>query len=137
MTRSIQQLRGSDALRAVRSMEQREGAASYRHYVENLPIAIHRNGLGQAVAGLRAAAGKLGQKPQGAAYRQLHDHLAAWLCRNDALAPFPGWKRDLVSAIMDHDMSHYLWAQEEALAWLTWLKTFSQAFLPREGDARD
>jgi CRISPR-associated protein Cmr5 len=105
---------------AIRDLEY----GNYSSYVKALPAAILQNGLGQSLATLLAAAKVDTADP----HKLLYDHLAAWLTRDQADAPYRG-ETDLLKAIMDHDEDSYLLCQAEALAYLRWLKKFATAFL--------
>ena len=102
-------------------------------YVKALPATIIMNGLGQAVATTLASA-KLSlndddkRKPRHRAYKILYQILSDWLCRNDEEAPYRG-EPELIEAIISKDEKTYLAAQAEAMAYLEWLKKFSNAYL--------
>jgi CRISPR-associated protein, Cmr5 family len=59
--RSLEQERAKHALEAVNSIRGESWAGKFRSYVERLPAAIVMNGLGQAMAGELAAAGRAGR----------------------------------------------------------------------------
>lgn len=138
--RTIEQQRAADALARVKELKsQRENdeylerdkfLKSYRAYVDRLSPTIVMNGLGQALATERAAAGA--PPFQGAdkkAHHELYRSLNDWLCRKqDGI--YAG-KADLLEAITQHDESFYLRAQVEALAWLLWHKKFCRAMFPK------
>ncbi len=131
MRRTLEQERAADALTKVTDLEQKAAGNSkqvdindrYAQEAKGLPATIIMNGLGQAMATLRA--GK--DEHNGILYR----HCQEWLCRNDAkAAPYPG-QRDLLPALTAGSREDYLRAQNEALAWLNWLKKFATAYLPK------
>ncbi len=102
----------------------------YRTYVDRLGPAIVMNGLGQALATERATAGNGNDSKD--AHTAIYDSLNSWLCSEDGVYPPDN---DLLCAITEHDQSHYLRAQVEALAWLEWHKKFCRAAFPdSEGD---
>lgn len=133
------QRRAAHALAAVRDInldEQPEHASSYRSHCESLPAAILMNGLGQAMATeLANADGEVYTTNNSkAAHRRLYDDLQNWLCQADPdLSPYESGNADdhLLQQILSHDQDLYLRAQAEAMAYLTWLKKFCQAKLPR------
>lgn len=131
---TLEQQRAAAALRKVREL--REAGAgrygNYRSYVERLPAQIVMNGLGQAVATVRARAS--GDSAEARAYALLHGHMQGWLCRNQPLAPYRG-AGDLIEAITTCDQDTYVRAHAEALAYLVWLKKFARAYLERGKDA--
>lgn len=156
--RTLEQLRAADALARVDELATRdvEFKKCYRSYVERLGPGIVMNGLGQALASERAAAGEDdgAKKPKGRpqerrreegeggdddakrkkvakddAHRRLYHNLHLWLCRQNC-GVYPG-ASDLLAAIVAGEESHYLRAQAEAIAWLEWHKKFCRATFPR------
>lgn len=130
--RTLEQLRAAHALSRVNAVaEDADGFKKrYRAYVERLGPAIVMNGLGQALATERAAAGASPKKDDDQrAHATLYANVEAWLCRaKDGVYPEAG---DLLEAIVGHDEPDYLRAQAEALAWLQWHKKLCRAMLPR------
>jgi CRISPR-associated protein Cmr5 len=129
--RTLEQLRAAHALDRVNALvgEPAELKKHYRAYVERLGPAIVMNGLGQALATERAAAGANPSKNDQSAHATLYKNVHAWLCRpKDGV--YPG-ANDILEAIVAHDEPDYLRAQAEALAWLQWHKKFCRATLPR------
>lgn len=136
LARSLDQRRAADALACVKRLiagENSEFLGAYRSYVERLAAAIIMNGLGQALATERAAAG-MGEggghrKADERAHQRLYEHLNQWLCRPDG-GVYPG-AEDVLEAMMAGSQTAYIRAQAEALAWLEWHRKFCQAHLPR------
>ncbi len=131
--KTLEQRRAAHALERVKALEDRSGEFKklYRAYVDRLGPAIVMNGLGQALATERAAAGREPKDDRQCAHKALHDSLNDWLCRDGGVYP----AGDLLAAIVGNDQSHYLRAQAEALAWLEWHKKCCRAALPSgEGD---
>lgn len=128
MTGNEQRQRAEHALRCVRRIEKSDAklTGAYRSYVEALGAAIVMNGLGQALVTERAAAREKPTKPGERAHLQLYENLSSWL----KATVYTGME-EIVDAIMKGTQEDYLWAQVEALAWLTWHKKFCQAYLPR------
>lgn len=130
--KTLEQRRMAHALGRVENLQDRssEFKKLYRAYVDRLGPAVVMNGLGQALATVRAAAGagqvKTGDDRAGA-YRALYDGIRGWLCRDGGVYP-PGG--DPLEAIAKHDQSYYLRAQAEALAWLEWHKKCCRAAFP-------
>ncbi len=129
--RTLEQLRAADALARVQALapETDEFKKHYRAYVERLGPATVMNGLGQALATERAAAGANPTNHDARAHEALYRNMHTWLCR-PAEGVYPA-ATDLLEAIVSHDEPHYLRAQAEALAWLMWHKKFCRATLPR------
>ena len=126
---TLEQQRAAHALKSVHDLEQAPFGKHYRSYAESRPATIVMNGLGQACATLLSAANGDGDREQ--AYKSLHHHLQAWLCRKEGVYPNAN---SLIDAIVKHGQAEYVHAQSEALAYLVWLKKFAQAFLPRGGN---
>lgn len=130
-SQSPEQLRAADALRAVRDLEDDDVLRKkYRSYVERVGPAILMNGLGQAMATERAAAGSNAKTGDARAHAQLYKNLGAWLCRPGGVYPPAQPKPDLLELITTRTERDYLRAQTEALAWLLWHKKFCRAYLP-------
>lgn len=128
--RTIEQLRAAHALGRVNALaaDSEELRKRYRSYVERLGPAIVMNGLGQALATERAAAGANPSGDDERAHARVYRNVHEWLCRPDGV--YPG-ANDLLEALMGHDEANYIRAQAEALAWLQWHKKFCRATLPR------
>ena len=88
------------------------------------------NGLGQALATERAAAGARPGKDDEWAHKELYDGLQSWLCRQDGGIYPTG--TDILQGIMNHEEEFYLRAQTEALAWLDWHKKCCRAAFPKD-----
>jgi len=131
-----EQQRAADAMRAVQELDPDEQfRKSYRAYADRIGPSILMNGLGQALAGERAAAGEEAKRPEERAHLRLFRNIEAWLCRPGGVYPqAPGEDRDLLRAIVRNGEADYLRAQVEALAWLSWHKKLCRAYLPRGRD---
>ncbi len=135
--KTLEQQRAANALERVSTLRGKSEPfrKCYRAYVDRLSPAIVMNGLGQALATERAAAGS---PPYGdgdddkRAHHELYRSLEQWLCRKEG-GVYSG-EADLLQAIMKQDESFYLRAQAEALAWLLWHKKFCRAEFPRGED---
>lgn len=141
MKTTIEQQRAVNALQRVHALSgQSDGFKKrYRGYVDRLGPAIVMNGLGQALATERAAAGPItrpnaaGPPPADAdkdAHRELYASLNQWLCRADG-GVYPN-ATDLLGAIVSQGQSDYLHAQAEALSWLEWHKKCCRASFPKD-----
>ncbi len=141
--RSLEQERAANALARVNKLRERTDGFKerYRSYVDRLGPAIVMNGLGQALATERAAAGTdgtTGTDPKKddeleLAHHEIYRSLQQWLCRNEG-GVYPS-SDDLLEAIMENDEVLYLRAQVEALSWIEWHKKCCRASFPKgEGD---
>ena len=129
--RTIAQRRAADALARINELSERPARfkKSYRSYVDRLGPAIVMNGLGQAVATERAAAGACPSNEDEKAHAQLYAGLNDWLCHREQ-GVYRGCA-DLLQALIENDQSLYLRAQAEALAWLEWHKKCCRACFPK------
>ena len=130
MKTTIEQRRARNALSRVEELRacSDEFKKLYRAYVDRLGPTIIMNGLGQALATERAAAGAR-KNDREQAHHELYTSLHRWLCEADD-GVYPG-SADLLEAIMKKDEVKYLHAQAEALAWLVWHKKCCRASFPK------
>jgi len=127
---------------------------NFRAYVENLPTTIVMNGLGQAMATELASArfgdgdilkgncdlselikvlqnpAKGGRNADERAHEVLFCIVQDWLLQGSGVY---SENEGLMDAIVGGNQDKYVRAQAEALAYLVWLKKFSQAFLRKGG----
>jgi CRISPR-associated protein Cmr5 len=131
-----EQRRAEHALQAVLSLDGDDDLRKrYRAYVDRLGPSILTNGLGQALATERAAAGSDPKKPDARAHDRLYQNIQSWLYRSGGIYDAgSGGEPDLLWAIVNHGQVEYLRAQAEALAWLVWHKKFCRAYLPPSDD---
>jgi CRISPR-associated protein Cmr5 len=128
MLQTIQQQRAAFALEiiedAVRKLDReadaKEKKDKYKSYASALPFMIHANGLGQAAAFCKSKSSK---EP---IYGELYKLLSSWLIGEGK--PYQGCN-DLLDGVRSRDMKIYLAAQAEAIAFLTWVKQFADAFM--------
>ncbi len=132
--RNSEQQRAADAFSRIDAMKGKSPGFKnrYRSYVDRLGPTIIMNGLGQALATERAAAGPEPEGEDKKAHAALYRNLHEWLCRAEG-GVFPS-ARDLLTAITQSDEIHYLQAQAEALAWLEWHKKCCRACFPKGED---
>lgn len=120
---TLGQQRAAHALEAIKKLEKEKNYGNFGSYVQRLPATIVMNGLGQAMAGELAAA-RNGTNDDERAHKILFKLVESWLQKSNA---YP--KIDLMTAIVRGGQEDYVRAQAEALAYLDWLKKFSQAYL--------
>ncbi len=134
--KTIEQHRAADALARIIELSNRSDKFKkrYRAYVDRLGPTIVMNGLGQALATERAAAGSQPRRDdeQAQAHDELYVSLQSWLCRKEG-GVYPS-NPDLLQAIMGNEEALYLYAQAEALAWLEWHKKCCRASFPKAED---
>jgi len=117
---TLEQQRAAHALEQILELKQKGAYGNYVSYVKALPATILANGLGQALATLKAQ----GQDGHDLLFAQI----SCWLCQDDVHAPYRN-AQDVLQALVDADQQTYRRAQVEALAYLTWLKKFAVAYL--------
>jgi CRISPR type III-B/RAMP module-associated protein Cmr5 len=113
-----------DQLRAERAaaLVAKVSAADLADYLvesKTLPAMVQVNGLGPALAFLKAKGGS--------ARAALFDHVSAWVGEvvfNDA-------KGDLLAAVIKHPAERLMRAHEETIAFVAWLKRFAEAKEPK------
>lgn len=137
-TQLSEQRRAQHALNSVQAVIERgDTLRNYRSYVDRLGPAILTNGLGQALASERAAAGDAKDgvvTGDTAAHKQLFENLSSWLTGGCGIYKVVQGQ-DVLNAIVKGSERDYLRAQVEAIAWLTWHKKFCRAYLKREDEA--
>jgi len=148
-------------IRALKNLDHGQGSdnksppiyGNLRAYVENLPTTIVMSGLGQAMA-TELAAARMGEDDSSIGRCELSEmikflqvpargkrssderaHELLFCIVQDWLWEERVYSRDqdLMEAIVRGDQKKYVRAQAEALAYLEWLKKFSQAFLRKGG----
>lgn len=128
VVQTLGQKRAANALDAIKKLEKDKDYGNFGSYVQRLPATIVMNGLGQAMAGELAAA-RLGGGDRMSiderAHKTLFDCVESWLFE---CGSYKG-ERGLMAAIVEGSQEDYVRAQAEALAYLDWLKKFSQAYL--------
>lgn len=128
MSRLLAQRRAKHALdRVTAAAADQAHAAEYERWCKRLPAMVLGNGLGQALAFLRADAGGDRQAASLRLYRDVSD----WLVDERRLyAPPPG--QDLLAALCAGDRWQYLRAQRETVEWLSWATRFATAYIGKE-----
>lgn len=121
---TLGQKRASHALEAIKRLEKDNNYGNFGSYVQRLPATIVMNGLGQAMAG-ELAAGRGGKNDDERAHKKLFELVESWLKESGAYSNESG----LMESIVKSSQGDYVRAQAEALAYLEWLKKFSQSYL--------
>jgi len=91
----------------------------YAVEVRAFPSIVHQAGLAPALAYLKAKGGN--------AKGFLYDHVSAWVSESTFNEP----KADALALLVKHPALNLLRAQEEALAFSSWLKRFVEAREPK------
>ena len=125
----LSQRRAAHALAVVQAIERHAMNRDFRKQIEGFAVEIRTLGAGQAMALLlkRGSAGETGTDAQAA--RKLKEALTEWITVKSPLAT--GGTTPLMNWLIESDRTRYMETQEEMLVICGWLKTFSQAFLPK------
>ena len=94
--------------------EVKSNQAEFKSLVRNFPALVMSNGLGQALAFLKAKG-----KP---AHKELYKFVSAWVS-----AVYGKKGGDLLTLIIENDSLKYRRATQEAMAIAGWLKRFAEA----------
>lgn len=127
--KTLGQKRAAHALKAIAKLVEKNNYGNFGSYVQRLPATIVMNGLGQAMAG-ELAAGRGGKDDDERAHKTLFGFVESWLWESKTYPNDEG----LMEAIVKSNQEDYVRAQAEALAYLDWLKKFSQAYLNGDKD---
>jgi len=103
---------------------------NYASLARRLPALIQTNGLGQALAFLKAKGENKPNKPQSLLYRHLSTRVFRQLTNSDNPQPLPGGRastNDLLEWLINSDSATYRRATTEALAYALWLRRFAEA----------
>jgi CRISPR-associated protein Cmr5 len=99
---------------------------NYRSIVMKLPTLIITNGLGQTIAFLKAKGKNDENKPEEKLYRDIEkwlDKRIQWNARGE-----------LIEKVIALPSDNFRSATTEALSYLSWMKRFADAVLPKEED---
>lgn len=116
--RTLEQERAKRAWECVQKVKSQSFASDYRTIAMKAPSLIITNGLGQTLAFLKAK----GEDE----HEALYHHLSEWLKKQLSI------EGDLMEWLVNTATSQqYRLATMEALAFLQWLKRFTEAELPK------
>ncbi len=123
--RSMEQDRAKFALEKIEEANTLPGELpkEIRRYLNSLPALIRMNGLGQALAFFY-------MKGTDTGHRYIYNMISTWLCVDGSKGRIFTEHNDVLKAITQSEVRHYMAAQNEALALLEWLKKFAVAILP-------
>jgi len=102
----------------------------YRSLAMRLPSLIITNGLGQTLAFLKAKGKGKDSKPE----EKIYQDIDGWLSKSKKIK----WttKGELIERLIALNSSEFRFATYETLSFLTWLKRFADAVLPKEDEER-
>lgn len=120
---SREQLRAKHALTAIEALKAKNADhTKVKSAISGLPAMIHMNGLGHAFAFFLSDVNKFPER------KQIVDIVFGWL-NKEGNKIFDQAGLTPLSAITQTDMQTYQIAQQEAQAYLLWLKKFARALL--------
>jgi CRISPR-associated protein Cmr5 len=117
---TLQQRRATDAynkVEQIKALKDEKTKKEYGSLVRGLPAMILTDGLGQALAFLRAKAGG-----EINAHHYAYNHLSSWV---SAWSGNEG--KDLLELVLSKSTNEYRQYTNEALAYLHWLKRFVES----------
>jgi len=101
---------------------------NYRSYVKKIPTMIVSNGLGQTLAFIKAKSEK------GNAYDLIYKQLTEYMkSEHTARIKMPQDKTELIEWVISCDSATYRYITQEILAFLNWLKRFTEGLIEEEG----
>jgi CRISPR-associated protein Cmr5 len=115
--RTLQQKRAESAWTDIESVKTHELQKNYGSLVRGFPAMIQTDGLGPALAFLKAKSSK---NPQ---HLELNRHISEWVLERMGITN----QGDLLTWVMKQSTEKYRQAAVEALAYLMWLKRFAEA----------
>jgi len=101
-------------------------ADDYQSYAKDLPMRIKTNGLGAALAFIKA------KEDDSRAYGLLYEHVSDWLATGEKgylLVSATAESNDLVEQVITLDSAAYRAVTREVLAYLSWLRRFAEGLL--------
>jgi CRISPR-associated protein Cmr5 len=103
----------------------------YKAYTKRIPMLIKTNGLGAALAFIKA-------KGSGNdAYQLLYEQTAQWLQQDDKSLVCLAQDDDLVGKIVSLNSPEYRAVTTEVLALFSWLRRFAEGLIEGEADGND
>lgn len=108
-------------------------AKEYKAYSKKLPMLVKTNGLGAAMAFIYSKGSKNGVVEVSKAYGRLYNDLEDWLLQDEKkLVSFE--KTKLVKKLTELDSATYRAITIEVLAFLGWLRRFTDGLIEGEAD---
>lgn len=117
--------------------DEKERRKEYRSYARKIPTMILTNGLGQALAFLKAKAGtdeeeNEAEKGKSRVYRLLYEQITKYMKSETTLRiSMPPEREDLLGWVISCDSVEYRYITQEILAFLTWLSRFAEGMIEK------
>lgn len=130
--RTLEQSRAADAWTQVdQNVRNKEYAGEYKSLARGAIAFIQINGLGQTLAFWRAKGFEAGKpKDNGNAHSALFNHVSQWVLQNLQLGEIKD-PHLLEWIVASASPNGYRRATNEAIAYLSWVKRFAEAELPK------
>ena len=116
---TTEQQRAKGAWENVEGVNESKGK-EYGSWARKLPSLIQTNGLGQALAFLKAK----GKGDRSSHYTMLYNHVSTWVCKHLKPTETPN---DLLEWVITQNSGNYRRATNETLAYALWLRRFAEA----------
>lgn len=115
---TLSQQRSAKALDLLKRIHERgDDSTEFTQFCKSFPTMILQNGLGQALAFIRAKAAK----DNGMRYQTMYTTLNAWLAHMNLVT------NDVMGEIQHMDARKYMEIQTESLRFLEWIKRYETA----------
>lgn len=101
----------------------------YRSMVMKLPTLIIANGLGQTLAFLKSKGKGDEKKPE----EKVYQDIKGWLFKNKNIH-WTAQDDELIARVIALPSDRFRHVTSETLSFLSWMKRFADAVLPKEGD---
>ncbi|TCO60228.1 type III-B CRISPR module-associated protein Cmr5 [Caldanaerobacter subterraneus] len=117
--------------------DEKERRKEYRSYARKIPTMILTNGLGQALAFLKAKAGtdeeeNEAEKGKSRVYRLLYEQITRYMkSETTSRISMPPEREDLLGWVISCDSVEYRYITQEILAFLTWLSRFAEGMIEK------
>ncbi|MFW0884735.1 type III-B CRISPR module-associated protein Cmr5 [Candidatus Acidulodesulfobacterium sp. H_13] len=134
---NMEQKRASFAYKCAKMATQENIMPKYSAYVKKLPMMIKTNGLGAALTFVFAKKNNKNKidSPEKQAYRKLYEDIQKWLTEESPLIKIKLKKEEeLIDSIVKQESQKYRMLTIETLAFLNWLKRFSEGMVKEEGE---
>lgn len=124
----LEQGRAAFAFKCAQKGAELEKKKEYLSYVRKMPMQIKTNGLGAAMAFAFAKGSKNGKALPDKAWGLLYQHVEQWL-KEDPKQLIKFENNRLAARLTEVDSATYRAVTVEVLAFLTWLKRFSEGLI--------
>lgn len=135
LQKKLEQGRAEFAYKCAENGAQINKKKEYKSYVKKIPMLVKTNGLGAALAFVKAKSDKNKDK-HGYAYHLIYEQTTGWL-KQEPKGLISGRleNEDLAKVLTDLNSPEYRAVTNEVLAFFVWLKRFAEGLI--EGVAND